>query len=64
MSLKDTNIHNPRTRKHITIVMAGSQASIFAVGQTTDPRWKFTDFYEDGKIAAPLSHGVAIIVSR
>jgi len=43
------------------IVVAGGQAPIFTFEQATGLHQKFVEFYEAGKIAAALCHGVAIL---
>ncbi len=43
------------------IVVAGGQAPMFTFEQATALHQKFTEFYEAGKIAAALCHGVAIL---
>ena len=43
------------------IVVAGGQAPMFTFEQATDLHRTFADFYEAGKVAAPLCHGVAIL---
>jgi putative intracellular protease/amidase len=43
------------------IVVAGGQAPMFSFEQATDLHKKFAEFYETGKIAAALCHGVAIL---
>lgn len=43
------------------IVVAGGQAPMFTFEQATDLQNKFVEFYEAGKIAAALCHGVAIL---
>jgi len=43
------------------IVVAGGQGPIFSFEHATALHQKFVAFYEDGKIAAALCHGVAIL---
>jgi len=43
------------------IVVAGGQAPMFTFHQATDLQRKFVEFYEAGKVAAALCHGVAIL---
>jgi len=43
------------------IVVAGGQAPMFSFEQATDLHQKFAAFYEAGKVAAALCHGVAIL---
>lgn len=43
------------------IVVAGGQAPMFTFDQAGDLHAKFTEFYEAGKIAAALCHGVAVL---
>jgi len=43
------------------IVVAGGQAPMFNFAEATDLHHKFVSFYEAGKIAAALCHGVAIL---
>lgn len=43
------------------IVVAGGQAPMFSFEKETDLHSKFVEFYENGKIAAALCHGVAIL---
>lgn len=43
------------------IVVAGGQAPMFTFETAIDLHRKFTEFYEAGKIAAALCHGVAIL---
>lgn len=43
------------------IVVAGGQAPMFTFEAATDLHDKFVEFYEAGKIAAALCHGVAIL---
>lgn len=43
------------------IVVAGGQAPMFTFEQATSLHEKFTAFYEAGKIASALCHGVAIL---
>lgn len=43
------------------IVVAGGQAPMFTFKDATDLHQKFVEFYESGKVAAALCHGVAIL---
>ncbi len=43
------------------IIVAGGQAPMFTFEQATDLHQKFAEFYEAGKIAAALCHGVAVL---
>ena len=43
------------------IVVAGGQAPMFTYETATDLHRKFVEFYEAGKIACALCHGVAIL---
>ena len=43
------------------IVVAGGQAPMFTLASATSLHRKFAEFYEAGKIAAALCHGVAIL---
>ncbi len=43
------------------IVVAGGQAPMFTFETATDLQQKFAEFYEAGKVAAALCHGVAIL---
>ncbi len=43
------------------IVVAGGQAPMFTFEQATDLQKKFVAFYEAGKVAAALCHGVALL---
>lgn len=43
------------------IVVAGGQSPMFSFPEATDLHQKFVSFYEAGKIAAALCHGVAIL---
>lgn len=43
------------------LVVAGGQAPMFSFEQATDLHAKFVAFYEAGKIAAALCHGVAVL---
>lgn len=49
------------TAKFDAIVVAGGQAPMFTFEGATDLHKKFVEFYEAGKIAAALCHGVAIL---
>ncbi|MBW4523102.1 MAG: type 1 glutamine amidotransferase domain-containing protein [Scytolyngbya sp. HA4215-MV1] len=43
------------------IIVAGGQAPMFTFDRATDLHTKFVQFYEAGKIASALCHGVAIL---
>lgn len=43
------------------IVVAGGQAPMFTFDKATDLHKKFVEFYEAGKIACALCHGVALL---
>ncbi|WP_126446187.1 type 1 glutamine amidotransferase domain-containing protein [Sulfuricystis multivorans] len=43
------------------ILVAGGQAPMFTFEQTTDLHKKLVEFYEAGKVAAALCHGVAVL---
>jgi putative intracellular protease/amidase len=43
------------------IVVAGGQAPMFTFDKATALHKKFVEFYESGKVAAALCHGVAIL---
>ncbi len=43
------------------IVVAGGQAPMFTFDKATALHKKFVDFYESGKVATALCHGVAIL---
>lgn len=43
------------------IVVAGGQAPMFNFGEATALHEKFAEFYEAGKVAAALCHGVALL---
>lgn len=43
------------------IVVAGGQAPMFTYENATDLKKKFVEFYEGGKIACALCHGVALL---
>jgi putative intracellular protease/amidase len=45
------------------IVVAGGQAPMFTFDAATDLHAKFVQFYESGKVAAALCHGVAVLAS-
>jgi putative intracellular protease/amidase len=48
-------------RRFAAIVVAGGQAPMFTFESATSLHKKFSEFYEAGKIAAALCHGVAIL---
>lgn len=48
-------------KKFDAIVVAGGQAPMFTFEGATDLHKKFVEFYEAGKVAAALCHGVAIL---
>ena len=43
------------------IIVAGGQGPMFTFDQATDLHYKFVEFYESGKVACALCHGVAIL---
>jgi len=43
------------------IIIAGGQGPMFALEQSTDTIQKFVAFYEAGKLAVALCHGVAVL---
>lgn len=43
------------------IVVAGGQSPMFSFEKATDLHRKFVEFFENGKIAAALCHGVALL---
>ena len=47
--------------KFDAIVVAGGQAPMFTFKEATDLHKKFVEFYESGKVAAALCHGVAVL---
>jgi putative intracellular protease/amidase len=47
--------------KFDAIVVAGGQAPMFSFEKATSLHAKFVEFYEAGKIAAALCHGVAVL---
>lgn len=49
------------TAQFDAIVIAGGQAPMFSIAGATDVQKKFVEFYEQGKIACALCHGVAIL---
>jgi len=44
------------------IVVAGGQGPMFTFERASEPQRKFVQFYEAGKVAAALCHGVALLV--
>ncbi|MEO8116742.1 MAG: type 1 glutamine amidotransferase domain-containing protein [Bacteroidota bacterium] len=60
-------IENTRAAKEIdvkkfdAIIIAGGQGPMFALEKSTDTISKFVEFYEAGKIAVALCHGVAVL---
>lgn len=47
--------------KFDALIVAGGQAPMFSFENATDLHKKFAEFYEAGKIASALCHGVAIL---
>ena len=47
--------------RYDAIVVAGGQAPMFSFDKTLDLQEKFAAFYEAGKVAAALCHGVAVL---
>ena len=43
------------------IIVAGGQAPMFSFDKATDLHKKFVEFYEAGKVACALCHGVAVL---
>ena len=43
------------------MVVAGGQSPMFSFEKATDLHKKFVEFYENGKVAAALCHGVAVL---
>jgi putative intracellular protease/amidase len=54
-------ISNLDLQQYDAIVIAGGQAPMFTFDKATALQQKFVEFYEAGKIAAVLCHGVAIL---
>ncbi len=60
-------LENTRPAKDIVvaefdaILIAGGQGPMFSMEKATDTIQKFTDFYESGKLAVALCHGVAVL---
>lgn len=50
-----------RVAEFDAIVVAGGQAPMFSFATATDLHKKFVEFYEAGKLACALCHGVAIL---
>ena len=50
-----------KTHQFDAIVVAGGQGPMFTFDRAEDLHVKFRDFYESGKIACALCHGVAIL---
>jgi putative intracellular protease/amidase len=50
-----------RTNAFDAIVVAGGQAPMFSFDRATTLHKKFAEFYEAGKVAAALCHGVAVL---
>jgi putative intracellular protease/amidase len=48
-------------QKFDAIVVAGGQGPMFMVEKAVDLQRKFVEFYETGKVAAVLCHGVALL---
>lgn len=60
--VKDTKpVSSISVEKFDAIVVAGGQAPMFTFDKETALHQKFVEFYEAGKIAAALCHGVAIL---
>jgi putative intracellular protease/amidase len=49
------------TRDFDAIIVAGGQAPMFTFEKTLDLHRKFSEFYEAGKVACALCHGVAVL---
>lgn len=56
-----TPVKDLETADFDAIVVAGGQAPMFTFEQAKDLQDKFVEFYEKGKVAAALCHGVAIL---
>jgi putative intracellular protease/amidase len=60
-------VENTRAAKEIdlnkfdAIVISGGQGPMFTMEKATDTIKKFVEFYEAGKLAVALCHGVAIL---
>jgi len=60
-------VNNTRPVKDIdvadfdAIIIAGGQGPMFTMENATDTIQKFVDFYESGKLAVALCHGVAVL---
>ena len=50
-----------RVEKFDALVVAGGQGPMFTFDRATDLHEKFVEFYEAGKLAGALCHGVAIL---
>jgi putative intracellular protease/amidase len=50
-----------RTEKFDAILVAGGQGPMFTFARAKDLHAKFVEFYEDGKIACAICHGVALL---
>lgn len=60
--LTDTKpVSSIRVQEFDAIVVAGGQAPMFNFERATALKSKFLEFYESGKIAAALCHGVALL---
>ncbi len=55
-AIRDVNLED-----YDAIMVAGGQSPMFTFETATDLHTAFTSFYESGKIAAALCHGVAIL---
>lgn len=58
---KTPKVMEIHTDKFDAIIVAGGQAPMFTFDQATELHKKFVEFYEMGKIACALCHGVAIL---
>jgi putative intracellular protease/amidase len=50
-----------RTDEFDALIVAGGQGPMFTFDRATDLHQKFSEFYEAGKLACALCHGVAIL---
>jgi putative intracellular protease/amidase len=61
-SIEDTRkVSSVEVKDFDAIVVAGGQSPMFTFDQATDLHQKFVEFYEAGKIACALCHGVAVL---
>ncbi len=50
-----------KVSEYDAIIMAGGQGPMFTLEQSPETVAKFVEFYEEGKIACALCHGVAVL---